>query len=131
MDGRSHIINFENDTKECSNQSTLHLKAREIIKKCLPFCTVYEEVMLNGCTKNKSTLVADFFIPQLLILIEVHGQQHYKFTPYFHKTEAEFKLYVENDVVKKEWCTLNNISYIELPYNRIKEWKEIINGQLN
>ena len=130
FDGKNHVINFENCSRSVENPSSLHLKAREIIKSCLPYCVVYEEVSLVGCKLNQSVLVADFFIPQLSIIVEVHGKQHYKFTKFFHKTEADFKESIRRDQTKKDWCELNNITYIELPYNQIKQWKKLINDKL-
>jgi hypothetical protein len=35
----------------------------------------------------------------------------------------------KKDRDKKEWCVLNNIKYIELPYNMTENWKEMIHEQ--
>lgn len=61
----------------------------------------------------------------------MHGQQHYKFTAFFHKTEEEFEKYKNNDRIKRDWAVDNNILYIELPFNEEKKWKSIIDELSN
>lgn len=72
--------------------------------------------------------MADFYIPDLGIVIEVHGAQHYKYNKHFFKTEEEFARAQRNDEIKKEWAELNEFVFIELPYNKTKEWGDIIDG---
>lgn len=131
-DGKEYIINPTRESRDTDELkvSKLHKHAREIIKKCLPYSNAYEEVTLLGCRGLGGNLVADFFLPSIPMIIEVHGEQHYKFSKFFHGSESEFKKYVINDEIKKDWAELNNIVYIELPFNKIKEWKSIINEHL-
>jgi hypothetical protein len=121
LDGKEYIYNFKKICREVENPSSLHLSARAVIKKTFGLCSIYEEVQLLG-----SRLVADFFIPDMKVMIEVHGQQHYKFVKQFHKTEAGFIRSKIRDVNKKEWCDINEFSYIELPFDKIDSWKNII-----
>jgi hypothetical protein len=88
------------------------------------------EVILTGCRGCFGVLRADFFIPELPRVIEVHGEQHYKYVKHFHKSETDFAVAQKNDLIKQEWCNLNEIGYVELPFNKIKEWKKIINAAL-
>lgn len=71
-------------------------------------------------------LVADFFIPDLKVLIEVHGEQHYKFVKRFHKTNGGFNASKKRDKMKQEWCELNDIIYVELPFDQKDEWAKIL-----
>jgi len=128
-DGRIYILNPNKNARDIQDgsQSSLHLKARGIISSCLPNAIIYEEVSLTGCRGNKNaTLVADFFIPNMGIIIEVHGKQHYEFTSHFHSCIANFELSLKNDSIKREWAELNGLVFIELPYNKVKSWKKII-----
>lgn len=127
LDGKEYIIHPSKDNKDYEdNKSKLHLEARDVIHRCFPLATVYEEVMLLGCKGYGGNLIADFLIPELKILIEVHGEQHYKFIAHFHQSEQGFAVYKNNDRLKEEWANLNSIIYIELPYNKVKAWEEII-----
>jgi len=123
--GRLHVFNFDKICKEAPNPSALHLSARQGLKAIFPSISIYEEVQLLG-----TGLIADFFIPSMLTMVEVHGEQHYKFVKMFHKTTAGFKLAQKRDKLKQEWCDINNVVYIELPFDKTKEWSSIIKGYL-
>ena len=125
LDGREYVYNFKKICKECTNPSSLHLSARKLISKKFALCSVYEEVKLLG-----SRLIADFFIPDMKVIIEVHGEQHYRYIKHFHKSEAAFNSSKIRDLQKKEWCDVNDFSFIELPYNEHDSWGKIIEEHL-
>lgn len=132
-DGRNYIFNPAKNSRDCEdeNRSSLHLKAREILKKNFPYSTIYEEVTLVGCKGvNNTVLTADFYIPDIGLIVEVHGAQHYKYNKFFFKSEADFVSAKANDEVKKNWAELNEFVFIELPYNEVKNWGKIINEVL-
>lgn len=56
----------------------------------------------------------DFYLPELNLVIEYHGQQHYSFNPYFHRTIENFNYYLEKDKIKKETCLQHGINYISI-----------------
>ena len=132
-DGRSYIFNPAKNSRDCEdeNRSSLHLKAREILKKNFPYSTIYEEVTLVGCKgASGAALTADFYIPDIGLIVEVHGAQHYKYNKFFFSSKEEFQRAQRNDEVKKSWAELNEFVFIELPYNEIKNWGKIINEVL-
>ncbi len=106
------------------NKSTFHLTAREIIHKCFPTMQILEEVSIQ--LRRSETLYLDFYIPMTRKAIEVHGEQHYKFIPYYHNTMLGFLKHQKRDQEKQEWCQINDITYIELPYNDTATWIERI-----
>jgi hypothetical protein len=72
-------------------------------------------------------LYADFWLPLRNKIIEVHGEQHYKFVPFFHGTQLNFLASKANDNKKKEWCLINGIVLVELPFNESTEqWQSRI-----
>lgn len=111
------------------NKSQLHLSARQLLKECFPTLQILEEVVIP--LRRTESLVLDFYLPLNKKCIEVHGEQHYKFTRFYHKDIIGFIRHKKRDQDKKEWCNLNGIYYIELPYNEtIAEWKNrIINNE--
>lgn len=123
LSGRLHIFNFTKICRESSSPSGLHLSARELIKKRFPYSSIYEEVTLLGLG-----LVADFFIPDLKVMVEVHGEQHYKFVKRFHKSQAGFIASTKRDKLKREWCEINDVVYVELPFDQKSEWAKILKG---
>ena len=102
-------------------RSDYHKIARQLILEIYNLVLVLEEVDFKP--NSSTTLYLDFYIPTYKICIEVHGEQHYKFTPFFHKTKLDFLKAQKNDRVKKDWCELNGITYIELPFNEQETWK--------
>ena len=77
--------------------------------------------------KNPKTnywLRCDIYIPDN-IFIEIHGGQHYKFTPYYHKDKDKFEYCQHLDKIKKEYCEENGI-YIEIDLRKIKTPEEAI-----
>jgi hypothetical protein len=105
------------------NKSALHLSARELINQMFPTLQILEEV--NVPLRKNETLYLDFYLPLNKLAIEVHGQQHYEFVPFYHSNRMNFFKAQKRDQEKKEWCHINDIKYIEFPYNEnIEQWKE-------
>ena len=119
--GRSHIFNFSKICRESPNPSGLHLSARKVLRTQFPHSSIYEEVSILG-----TGLIADFFIPDLKVMVEIHGQQHYKFIKHFHKTQAGFVASQKRDRLKQEWCALNDVVYVELPFDCVGDWSKIL-----
>lgn len=110
-------------------KSTYHLIARKLLREMFNGYSVLEEVKLPGsrCPSKKSVLFLDFLIPTSMIGIEVHGEQHYEYIPFFHKTKANFLRAKRRDAIKAEWCELNNIKLIEFKYSdTIETWRDQI-----
>jgi len=126
LDGKKYAWNPSNCEAETDKRSKLHIKAKEVLKEKYPFDRILEEVSLPG-TKNdyrKSTLRADFFLPNRKLIVEVHGEQHHKFNSFFFRNKLEFYKAKARDSDKKNWCEINSIDLIELNYNEdIDEWR--------
>ena len=128
LNGREYNLDLkkyiDNDR---SKRSFYHLRAREIIKNIFRGYTILEEVKLPGTVKpaKKSVLYLDFLIPNVRIGVEVQGQQHFKYTPFFHKSKAGFLRAKARDKAKAEWCEINDIELIALRYDSSEEyWRE-------
>ena len=60
-------------------------------------------------------------------MVEVHGRQHYEYVPFFHVNKLGFVKSKLRDSDKREWCEINDIEFVELPYNMTDdEWREKI-----
>lgn len=103
------------------HKSSYHIQARNLLKNIYPTMQILEEVPINP--RKSETLYLDFYIPLIKKCIEVHGEQHYKFVPYYHSNKLAFLKSQKRDKDKLEWCQINGIKYIELPYNEdMSEW---------
>lgn len=114
-----------------TNKSSLHLKARDLIHECFPTLQVLEEVPVS--IRKGETLYLDFYLPLNKKCIEVHGEQHYSFNRFYHNTVLGFIKHQKRDRDKKEWCEINDITFIELPFSEnIDQWRlRIINDNKN
>ena len=111
-----------NDTRP---RSKLHLMARDLLIELFPTVQILEEVPVQITRFEKGFF--DFYINTLKLVVEVHGQQHYKFNPLFHTSAQDFAQQRKRDARKKEWCEYNNITYVELPFKeKVDEWKSRI-----
>jgi hypothetical protein len=109
-----------------TNKSQYHLRCRELLVELFPTLQILEEVPIK--TRKSETLYLDFYLPLIKTSIEVHGEQHYKFIGFYHHTMMDFFKSQKRDNEKEEWCSINSIRHIVLPYNEdISEWKRKIN----
>ena len=53
---------------------------------------------------------------KILLLIEIDGEQHFKFTKHFHKTTLDFMKAREWDRKKNSYCLVKRIPLIRVPY---------------
>ena len=112
------------DPSKSRKYSILHTKARILLHQIFPTLIIIEEANLPG-----TNLTADFYIPLINTMIEVNGEQHYKYIPFFHGDKMKFLQYKKNDRIKEEWCTLNEIQLIILPYDeKEREWEKRLRG---
>lgn len=132
INGKEYVWNlssydvFYDDTRK---RSKYHLRARNLLKEIFNSYRILEEVKLPGSTalNRKSVLYLDFYIPSVKMGFEVHGEQHYKYNPFFHKSQADFLKAKARDEDKIEWCELNEIDIIVLKYSESDdEWRKQI-----
>ncbi len=123
----NHKEHYWNLSKYKSNhlkdrpRSNLHLEARKLLKSIFPMYTVLEEVPLPG-----TRLFIDFYIIEKLFSVEVNGPQHYKFNQFYFQHKLSWINAQNRDLNKKLWCQINDITLVELRYDRIKQWRDII-----
>jgi hypothetical protein len=132
FDGREYKMNLDKVVRQYTPPSSYHQKAIDILTTICPSARYYSEVTLLGCKGVEGReLCADIFVPSFMAIIEIHGEQHYKYVKHFHKSIDGFHKYVRNDQKKKEWCELNDISYIELKYDQQDKWEDLIYDGIN
>ena len=83
-----------------------------------------KEISFNNLRGFKQPLRFDFAVyrnNKFLFLLEVDGQQHFEYIPYFHKTKAGFRKEIIMDEKKNSFCLLNKIPLIRIPYWALEE----------
>ena len=118
LDGNIHKWKIEGSIVRSNDQrprSQLHLTARSLIKEIYPTLQICEEV--SAQIKRDRKVFLDFYINTIKTVVEVHGQQHYKFNSLYHTSAQDFLNQKKRDQDLQDWCVLNNLNYIELPFN--------------
>ena len=109
-------------------KSSFHLIARKLLIESFPTLQILEEVPIP--LRRSETLYLDFYLPLIRKAVEVHGEQHYKFIPFYHHTKINFLKAQKRDNEKKEWCEKNGISHVVLPfYDPLETWSKLLNEQ--
>lgn len=86
------------------------------------------EKTFDGCTNNKK-LRFDFYLPEFNTLIEYDGKQHFKSIPYFGG-EKTYVNTTKSDTIKNEYCIVNSIELIRIPYTQLKNITEILKKRI-
>lgn len=129
LDGNTHNWLLAGNTAYGTyNKSALHLRARAILKEEYPTLQLLEEVPMP--LKKGVTLYMDFYLPLKKICVEVHGEQHYRFIPFYHSNLISFTKAKKRDLEKSEWCEQNAIRYVVFPFDATDdEWRTILNEE--
>lgn len=107
------------------HKSSLHLTARSLLVDEFPTLQILEEVPIP--LRRSEILYLDFYLPLIKTCVEVHGEQHYKFVAFYHNTQLGFLKSQKRDKEKEEWCKINQIRYVALPYNEdSQQWSKRI-----
>lgn len=126
LDGNNHnwLLTGNMAKGKIANKSSYHLNARNLITQSYPTLQILEEVPIQ--LRKNEVLYLDFYLPLKKICFEVHGEQHYKFIPFYHSNMLNFLKAQKRDREKQEWCELNGIKYISLAYDKQDEWGDSI-----
>lgn len=117
--GREHFIDLRPSkwkVKEENGRGKYQSEVGEIIRAQLPNELLLEEFPCLG-----EGLFLDFYLPKKHLAVEVQGQQHTSFNSFFHKDKADFLLQQKRDRLKQQWCDVNKIKLVHIPYGAKEE----------
>lgn len=95
-------------------------EGEKISRQCIesifgvPFKNVRLPELINSNTGRN--LEIDCYNEDLKIGLEYHGQNHYRFIPFFHGTNEKFKESQQRDKMKEDLCKTSGILLIVVPY---------------
>lgn len=109
-------INTTEYMEHTDKDSKLEIQAKFILENIFkrPFVKIRPTFLQNDVTGKN--LEIDLFNEELKLGVEINGNQHYKFTPFFHKNKDAFLNQRYRDEMKKEKCKKEGITLIEVPY---------------
>lgn len=95
--------------------SKLQIEVGNLLDKEFPEYRIRENFRPDWMISSKGTrLELDFYIEEIKTAFEIQGQQHYQFTPFFHKSIDDFTQRVKMDDEKKELCSGSKITFYEI-----------------
>lgn len=93
FDGREYSFTPSSKQSSVSKRSKLHEKAYDFLREIFPYSNILQEVTLPGSKTGRiKCLTADFFLPVERIVVEAHGEQHFKFNSHFFDSKKDFLL---------------------------------------
>jgi hypothetical protein len=97
--------------------SKLELQAKVILENIFkqPFVKVRPDFLKNDVTGYNLEL--DLYNPNLKLAVEINGDQHYKFIPFFHRNKDAFTKQRYRDEMKKWKCEQAGLTLIDVPYS--------------
>jgi len=104
-------------------QSEQANQVRELTQSLFPYCTIFPEYFVKF---KGQTLYFDFYLKELNILIEVQGAQHYEYNKHFHGNREGFVSSKRRDNLKKEYCELERMALVIIPYNEKVDKKKLL-----
>lgn len=103
-----------------SSKSSGEVAVKEYLNKIGITYKEQRETLMCENPKTQKQLPYDFELPKYKIIIEVQGNQHNEFVPYFHGTEENFEYQQWKDEFKKEFAEKNGYEVLYIDYNEIK-----------
>lgn len=93
-------------------------KIEKLLKEVFPTHRVKKEKYVFY---SNTELKFDFFLPELKILIEVQGSQHFSFNKFFHGDKSSFQSQKYRDSLKTQWVSENGFKLVALTEDEIEE----------
>ncbi len=103
-------------------KSGIQYECGQLLKAAYPYLVILEEVYVTD-----HNFYLDFFLPFTRQVFEIHGEQHDKYVPYFHKSIKNYNMSKARDARKKEFCEANSFEFTEI--RSVQEMKEYLSGK--
>jgi hypothetical protein len=95
-----------------------------------PFPKSRPDFMVNPVTGSQYNLELDCYNEELRLAVEYHGQQHYHYIPFFHKSKEAFYNQRYRDELKRLRCRDLGITLIEVPYTQQRDLETFLEQEL-
>lgn len=92
-------------------------KIEKLLKECFPTHRVKKEKYV---VYANTQLKFDFYIPELKLLIEVQGEQHYTYSKFFHGNKSKFQAQKYRDSLKTQWAAEQKLNLLTLSEKEIE-----------
>jgi len=102
---KNYLIDWEGKSR-----SKMQFETKQFLKNYWGNHIVFEEFPVAG-----TKLSLDFYNANKRVAVEVQGEQHTKYVPFFHgKNKVNYLNQLQRDRDKLKFCEINNISLVEI-----------------
>lgn len=121
-------IQLRSGCPKCTKKDSL---GEEIIKNWLDLNSIKysQEKKFDSCKLTNIPMRFDFFLPELNLLIEYDGQQHFYAVDYWGGDDG-FEKIQYRDAYKTKWAEENNFGLIRIPYTERRNIDQILSSHL-
>lgn len=74
--------------------------------------------------------MADFFLPDFNMIVEMNGQQHYHNISFFYSHKWTLQDQQIRDNTLREYCEVHHLRLLEIKYNQIEQIPDILTQTL-
>lgn len=100
-------------------------KCREILSDLYQTDFIKQRIYYDLTNKLKF-FELDGLNSNLKLAFEYHGKQHFVYPNFWHNSKQEFLEQLDRDIKKRQYCKLNGIQLIEIPYTENETLREYI-----
>jgi len=94
---------------DAKSRSKFQKAAKDFLRPYLENHLVFEEFPVAG-----TRMTFDFYIPAKRLAIEIDGEFHHSYNSHFHGHKLKFLGQVQRDLMKEEFCELNDIHLLRI-----------------
>lgn len=129
----SEITNTGKDIKDTTvKNSKNHNIIKDIHLSCFPSHRINQNIYLSlDMNGRQKKCEFDIYDKTFNLLIEIHGNQHYKFTPFFHKDKSDFIMQQVRDEEKKKWAIVNGYIYLAIAEKDVLNMNKLFKNNRN
>lgn len=119
-----YVYNNQTRCPSCANKES---KPEAVIREFLTSHKIIfeQEKRFNDC-RDTNPLPFDFYLPEENLIIEFDGQHHFG-----DIGRGDYETVKRHDKIKNDYCALNNIEILRIPYWKGNNIEEIITDKLN
>ena len=92
-----------------------------VLKDTFPNARIHSQYYVNV---GRVKVFFDFFIPAVGVAVEIHGQQHYEFNKFYHRSKWDFLHQKNRDNLKALWCNENDVVLLEIKHDELPKTSE-------
>jgi|TARA_Y100000593_G_scaffold78297_1_gene145384 hypothetical protein len=101
---KNYLINWTGPSRSKAQKGV-----KDFLEEYWKHHVVFEEFPMVG-----TKMTFDFYNANKKVAVEVQGDQHTKFVPFFHGRRGNFASQLRRDEKKLQFCNLNKIKLIEI-----------------